>query len=117
MNDALVELVLLISCLRRASAKTITAMIPYYGYARQDRKTGRTPVSAAEVANMLTSAGVDHVRYLVAIRDSRVCLCIAVVKRGRLNGVHYCVTGFAGRYCGPSRDPNSRLFPSTCTVR
>lgn len=61
-NDHLMELLVMIDALRRGSAKRITAVIPYFGYARQDRKSGpRTPISAKLVANLITTAGANRV--------------------------------------------------------
>src|SRR5512138_3697929 len=62
VNEYLMELLLLIDALRRASASRITAVIPYYGYAKQEKKTtGREPISAKLVANLITTAGADRV--------------------------------------------------------
>ncbi len=61
-NDNLMELLVTLDALKRGSARRITAVLPYYGYARQDRKSGpRTPISAKLVANLITSAGADRV--------------------------------------------------------
>lgn len=62
VNDSLMELLITIDTLRRSSARRITAVVPYYGYARQDRKTGpRTPITAKLVANLITMAGAQRV--------------------------------------------------------
>ena len=64
-NDHLMELLIIMDALRRASARRITAVIPYFGYARQDRKVGpRTPISAKLVANLIANAGADRVMTL-----------------------------------------------------
>ena len=61
-NDNLMELLVTLDALRRGSARRVTAVLPYFGYARQDRKTGpRTPISAKLVANLITVAGADRV--------------------------------------------------------
>ncbi len=62
VNENLIELLIYIDCLRRASAQRVTAVIPYFGYARQDRKDeGRTPITAKLVANLITTARADRV--------------------------------------------------------
>ncbi len=62
VNENLIELLVMIDCLRRASADRITAVLPYFGYARKDRKDeGRVPITAKLVANMITTAGADRV--------------------------------------------------------
>src|SRR5213079_2606 len=64
-NDHLMELLIIMDALRRSSARRITAVLPYFGYARQDRKVGsRAPISAKLVANLITHAGIDRVMTL-----------------------------------------------------
>src|SRR5271166_2170583 len=64
-NDHLMELLIIIDALRRASGRRVTAVIPYFGYARQDRKPGpRTPISAKLVSNLITRAGADRMMTL-----------------------------------------------------
>jgi ribose-phosphate pyrophosphokinase len=64
-NDHVIELLVIIDALRRASARRITAVVPYFGYARQDRKVGpRTPISAKLIANLITRAGADRLMTL-----------------------------------------------------
>src|SRR5216110_758542 len=61
-NDHLMELLIIMDALRRSSARRVTAVIPYFGYARQDRRaSGRTPISAKLVANLITNSGADRV--------------------------------------------------------
>ncbi len=61
VNDHIMELVLLVDALKRASAGRITAVVPYYGYCRQDRLIGRSPISAKLVAELITASGVDSI--------------------------------------------------------
>lgn len=62
VNDSLMELYLMIRAMKRSSAKSVTAIIPYFGYARQDRKTrGRVPISASDISMLFELAGADHV--------------------------------------------------------
>ena len=73
-NDNLMEILIMTDALRRAAAKSVTAVIPYFGYARQERKTkARDPISAKLVANLLTKAGVAYEK-LIADDNKELCI-------------------------------------------
>ena len=76
--ENLLELLIMIDAARRASARKVNAVIPYFGYARQDRKDQpRVSITAKLVANLITQAGADRVRYVGLIRDRRQKIRIA----------------------------------------
>ena len=108
-NDHLMELLIIIDALRRSSAKRITAVLPYFGYARQDRKPGaRTPISAKLVANLVTTAGADRQRWLNPLDSSLVI--------GTLTG---CLSKWAtaSRKSSSSREAISWLTPRRTRMR
>lgn len=77
VNDNLMELLIMVDALKRASAASITAVIPHYGYSRQDRKVSpRTPISAKLVADLLTTAGTTRVITMDLHHFDRLKLCI-----------------------------------------
>jgi ribose-phosphate pyrophosphokinase len=97
VNDSIMELFLLVRTMKRASAASITAIIPYYGYARQDRKVSeRVPISAADIALMLEMAGVDRV-VTVDIHCGQIQGFFQEIPVDNLNGAAMFVPHFTGK--------------------
>ena len=105
-NDHLMELLIMTDALRRASARRITAVIPYFGYARQDRKVGsRSPISAKLVANLITRAGADRV-LTVDLHAAQIQGFFDIPRRQSLR-----VAGHGARHQGSARpvQPDGRF--------
>ncbi|MCL4145936.1 UNVERIFIED_CONTAM: hypothetical protein GTU68_047646 [Idotea baltica] len=105
-NDHLMELLILMDAARRSSAKRITAVVPYFGYARQDRKhAARTPISAKLVSNLITEAGADRVLTLD-------------LHAGQIQGFFDIPTDRRNRFLPPSfaRDIKSRCIDGKVMV-
>src|ERR1700709_949456 len=103
-NDHLMELLIIMDALRRSSARRITAVIPYFGYARQDRRaSGRTPISAKLVANLITNSGADRV-------------LTVDLHAGQIQGFFDIPTD--NLFAAPTmvRDIKERLEPANCIV-
>lgn len=101
-NDTLMELVLLTDALKRAAVKSVIAVIPYFGYARQDRRPGyaRVPISARVVADMLTAVGVDHI-VTVDLHASQIQGFFGnVVPVDNISAIQLFVADAYGKYVG-----------------
>ena len=113
-NDNLMELLICIDALRRASARRITAVIPYFGYARQDRKSGsRTPISAKLVANLITMAGANRV-LSVDLHAGQIQGFFDIPTDNLFAApVMSCISAWPPIPASASRNPKARSMPSS----
>ena len=99
-NDHLMEMLIMIDAFRRSSARRITAVIPYFGYARQDRRaSGRTPISAKLVANLITQAGADRVLTLDLHADAPLAIVDKRRERPGVSEVMNVIGDVRGKDC------------------
>ena len=119
VDENLIELLIYLDCLRRASATRITAVIPYFGYARQDRKSeGRVPITAKLVANLITTAGADRI-LAIDLHAQQLQGFFDIPMQGKMNHDIYWSIGIPEFFCTDhfacrsdcNRDSPSRIVP------